>query len=135
MQDRLAPLGVFMMEHMGFLDIYRIPAAKMCKFLLTVSSKYRAVPYHNFKHAFDVSQTLAIFLRNGKAMDALSDLDAFALLVSAFLHDIDHMGLNNSFHTKTETPLGFLHSESGASSVMEVHHCNLSLEVLGMEPT
>ena len=43
------------------------------------------------------------------------------------------MGLNNSFHTKVETPLGFLSTASGTTSVLEVHHCNLALEILAME--
>jgi len=56
--------------------------------------------------------------------------DVLMLMVASIAHDVDHMGLNNSFHFRAETPLGILSARTGASSVLEVHHCNIALEVL-----
>ena len=56
-------------------------------------------------------------------------LDKFVLLVTAVLHDVDHMGLNNSFHLKAETPMGILVNCTGSLSVLEIHHCNIAMQV------
>jgi cAMP-specific phosphodiesterase len=56
-------------------------------------------------------------------------------MVSALVHDVDHMGLNNSFHFKVETPMGILSSASGNTSVLEVHHCNVAIQILQEDST
>lgn len=133
--DRLVPLAAWLFEALGLVEYFKIPKFVLIRFLLTVAGKYRHVPYHNFVHAFDTTQTIVCFLLKGGMQHMLTKLDTFSLMTSSLMHDIDHMGLNNSFHTKTETPLGFLSAASGATSVLEVHHCNLALEILAMEQT
>ena len=100
------------------------------RFIIACRRKYRNVPYHNFYHAVDACQTMHTFLYAGKAADLLTPLECFVLLATAVVHDLDHMGLNNSFHLKTDSPLGILSSASGNKSVLEVHHCNLAIEIL-----
>ncbi|ESL06854.1 cAMP-specific phosphodiesterase [Trypanosoma rangeli SC58] len=102
----------------------------LLNFILQCRKKYRSVPYHNFYHVVDVCQTVYTFLYEGAACEKLTELDCFVLLVTALVHDLDHMGLNNSFYLKTESPLGILSSASGNTSVLEVHHCNLAVEIL-----
>ena len=129
---RLVPLGVYLFDQMGCLKDFDITQEKMARFLLTAFGKYRVVPYHNAVHAFDVLQNVFIFLKKGAA-EKLTTLDGFVLMVSAVLHDVDHMGLNNSFHSKAETPLGLLSNATGASSALEVHHCNVAIAILAIE--
>uniref|UniRef100_A0A7S1Q1G9 Phosphodiesterase n=1 Tax=Neobodo designis TaxID=312471 RepID=A0A7S1Q1G9_NEODS len=102
----------------------------LMRFVLACRSRYRHVPYHNWFHAVDVCQTVHHFLYTGNCADVLEPLECFVLLVVALVHDLDHMGLNNSYHFKTESPLGILSSASGNTSVLEVHHCNLAIEIL-----
>lgn len=132
---RLIPLCVHLFDHLDFLIKFNVSRTKFFRFLLTVARKYRAVPYHNFVHAFDVTHTVFTYLSQLNMMQELSPLDAFSLLIACLVHDIDHMGLNNAFHTKVETPLGLLSNASGTTSVLEVHHCNLALEILGIKET
>eukprot|EP01059_Diplonema_ambulator_P006742 TRINITY_DN16351_c0_g1_i2.p1 TRINITY_DN16351_c0_g1~~TRINITY_DN16351_c0_g1_i2.p1 ORF type:complete len:864 (+),score=309.96 TRINITY_DN16351_c0_g1_i2:239-2593(+) len=129
--SKLIPLAVFLFDQMGFLEEFKISRLKLAKFLLTTSQKYRAVPYHNFVHAFDVLQTIFTYVTVFGCGRLLRHLDIFVLFVSAVMHDVDHMGLNNSFHSRSETPLGLLSNASGASSVLEVHHCNVAIAILG----
>ncbi|CUG90589.1 cAMP-specific phosphodiesterase, putative, partial [Bodo saltans] len=103
----------------------------LLNFVIQCRRKYRKVPYHNFFHVVDVCQTLHTFLFHGGAKEALTELECFILLATALVHDLDHMGVNNSFHLKTDSPLGILSSASGNNSVLEVHHCNLAIEILG----
>ena len=100
------------------------------RFIIACRRKYRNVPYHNFYHAVDACQTMHTFLYAGKAADLLTPLECFVLLATAVVHDLDHMGLNNSFHLKTDSPLGMLSNASGNNSVLEVHHCNIAIQIL-----
>lgn len=102
----------------------------LVRFVLACRRKYRMVPYHNFFHAVDVCQTVYCFLYHGKASDFFEPLECFVLMITALVHDLDHMGLNNSYHMKTSSPLGILSSATGNNSVLEVHHCNLAIEIL-----
>lgn len=134
-RERLVPLSAFMFEHLNYLTTFNLPKKKLTRFLLTVESLYREVHYHNFRHAFDVTHSVFLYLTKCGMLEQLSAVDAFSLLVSCLVHDVDHMGLNNSFHTKAETPLGLLSNAAGTTSVLEVRHCNLALEILGKEET
>ena len=128
--DHLIPLFVHLLEELNFPRLFGFSRERLVGFLIAVRAQYRAVPYHNFLHAFDVAQTLFTYLVRGKCSLLITELDAFVLMISALLHDADHMGLNNSFHFKTESPLGILSSASGSTSVLEVHHCHVSLQLL-----
>jgi cAMP-specific phosphodiesterase len=128
--DVTTKLVIDLFDQCGFLEEFNCPHETMCRFVLACRDKYRNVPYHNFYHAVDVCQTLHTFLYEGGAHVYFSRLDCFVLLVTALVHDLDHMGLNNSFHMKTDSPLGMLSSASGNNSVLEVHHCNLAIEIL-----
>eukprot|EP00672_Neobodo_designis_P027352 CAMPEP_0174839562 /NCGR_PEP_ID=MMETSP1114-20130205/8123_1 /TAXON_ID=312471 /ORGANISM="Neobodo designis, Strain CCAP 1951/1" /LENGTH=1138 /DNA_ID=CAMNT_0016073687 /DNA_START=99 /DNA_END=3515 /DNA_ORIENTATION=+ len=114
----------------GYLEKFDVGLDTLEHFVLRCRSRYRNVPYHNFFHAVDVTQTVYTFLFHGHAKDRLTDLEGFTLMIAALCHDLDHMGLNNNFHLKTDSPLGLLSSASGNKSVLEVHHCNLAIEIL-----
>eukprot|EP01065_Artemidia_motanka_P050462 TRINITY_DN8645_c0_g1_i1.p1 TRINITY_DN8645_c0_g1~~TRINITY_DN8645_c0_g1_i1.p1 ORF type:complete len:1336 (+),score=465.64 TRINITY_DN8645_c0_g1_i1:81-4088(+) len=134
-QDRLVPLITCMLRNLGLTDRYRLDEAVLYKLLGTVKNMYRPVPYHNFIHAFDVTQTLYYFLHSLGTREMLQEIDVLALMLCGVFHDVDHMGLNNSFHLKAETPLGLLSSASGSRSVLEVHHCSVAIEILQNEAT
>ena len=122
---------VALFEAQGSLARFGCPADVMCRFVLACRDKYRFVPYHNFYHAVDVCQTLYTFLYCGGGEELLTPIECYVLLITALVHDLDHMGLNNSFHLKTDSPLGMLSSASGNNSVLEVHHCNEAIIIIG----
>jgi len=104
----------------------------MINFLLAVRARYRSVPYHNFYHAFDVFQTLWLFLKQGGLLEKFTPVEVFVLLVVGLAHDVDHAGLNNTFHLKTDSPLGIVASATGSRSVLEIHHCQVAIEILSV---
>ena len=128
--DNLIPFVVQIFKNLNFIKDFQIPMPKLYSFLGTLANMYRPIPYHNISHAFDVMHTLYIFMDSHDVRSRLTELDLFALIIIGLLHDVDHMGLNNSFHLKAETPLGILISASGSSSVLEVHHCTIAIEIL-----
>eukprot|EP01012_Entosiphon_sulcatum_P010938 TRINITY_DN16542_c0_g1_i1.p1 TRINITY_DN16542_c0_g1~~TRINITY_DN16542_c0_g1_i1.p1 ORF type:complete len:1937 (+),score=337.07 TRINITY_DN16542_c0_g1_i1:55-5865(+) len=134
---RLVPLMHYLLLDLPPIRSLNIPYDVLYRLIIKVKSGYRKVPYHNFTHAFDVTQTLYTYVQaleqNGGAARLLNPVDILALLVAGLCHDLDHMGLNNSFHFKAETPLGLLSASSGSRSVLEVHHCNRAIQLLADE--
>eukprot|EP00742_Colponemidia_sp_Colp-10_P016828 GILJ01019322.1.p1 GENE.GILJ01019322.1~~GILJ01019322.1.p1 ORF type:complete len:897 (-),score=162.57 GILJ01019322.1:389-2704(-) len=121
-------------QQTGFLELFQVDTETFINFICFCRRMYRKVPYHNFFHVVDACQTIYTFLFRGGIREYLSDLDCFTLLITALVHDLDHMGVNNSFHLKTDSPLGILSSATGNTSVLEVHHCNLAVDIL-TDPT
>ena len=54
------------------------------------------------------------------ARGLLTHLEAFALMIAAMCHDLDHRGTNNSYQISSNSVLACLYSSEG--SVMERHH-------------
>ena len=131
----IIPMLVGLFDELGYIKKFHIDKAVLTRFLLSVKSMYRNIPYHNFYHAVDVAQTMFCYIRYAGIGELVDDLYCFVMLVTALVHDIDHMGLNNSFHFKAETPMGQLSCSTGSTSVLEVHHCNLTIELLSNPAT
>lgn len=88
-----------------------ISQEKFRKFLLAVRKQYHdRNPYHNFRHAFDVTHMIYLMLTKGilgfrcylvtpvaNAAQYLGSVEVLAVLLSGLLHDVDHPGLNNTF--------------------------------------
>eukprot|EP01062_Namystynia_karyoxenos_P062145 TRINITY_DN55073_c0_g1_i1.p1 TRINITY_DN55073_c0_g1~~TRINITY_DN55073_c0_g1_i1.p1 ORF type:complete len:1454 (+),score=400.58 TRINITY_DN55073_c0_g1_i1:105-4364(+) len=127
-RERLLVLAHHMFTASGLAAHFSIPSDTVMTFIVEVHKRYRDVPYHNFLHAFDVMQTLYFMLL--QAPGRFSKLEQLVLLVCGLCHDVDHMGLSNSSHYKSESPLGILSSVTGARSPLEIHHCNVMFEVL-----
>lgn len=101
------------------LKLFDVPMAVFCNFVREVRRHYQANPYHNFVHAFDVLQTVYSLLFITDAVNFLTELDIFALLVSALCHDLSHPGTNNAFQVNNLTSLALLYNDV---SVLENHH-------------
>jgi len=99
------------------------------RFVSTISCRYRKVPFHNFFHAFNVTQTLYFFLTTCNAKHLLGPLEMFSLLIATLCHDADHPGLNNTFHSKAQTRISNMHKKS----TLENHHLLNGYAVLSRE--
>ena len=97
---------------------FQIPDATLYRFFTVVSRKYRQVPFHNFYHAFNVTQTMYFFLKTGGGHRVLGPLEIMACLIAAICHDCDHPGLNNDFQRKAQTRVYHMHKKS----ILENHH-------------
>jgi len=133
--DRIIPLLVELFRDLDLLETFKVNEDTLYRFLIEVRRKYRDVPYHNFWHACDVTQTMYLFIAGHTIRRILTPLDQVTLLVASLVHDLDHMGLNNSFHLRADTPMGILSAASGTPSVLEVHHCKLAIDMLADSPT
>ncbi|XP_035461982.1 cone cGMP-specific 3',5'-cyclic phosphodiesterase subunit alpha'-like [Scophthalmus maximus] len=118
----LIKCGIRCFFELGVVEKFKVPAQILTRWMYTVRRGYRDITYHNWRHGFNVGQTMFSLLLTGKLKKYYSDLEAFAMVAAGFCHDIDHRGTNNLFQTKSLSPLAKLHS----SSVMERHHLEYS---------
>ncbi|XP_046846029.1 dual 3',5'-cyclic-AMP and -GMP phosphodiesterase 11A-like isoform X2 [Xenia sp. Carnegie-2017] len=127
--DQMLTASVRMFLDCGLIEDFNIDYQTLCLWLTTTRKNYRNVIYHNWRHAFNVAQSMFAILTTGNMMQHLSKLECFALLAGCLCHDVDHRGTNNAFQEKTASPLATLYG----TSVMEHHHFNHTIMILNTE--
>lgn len=85
------------------------------------------MPYHNKIHAADVTQSIHVLL-NTKALESVfTDLEVFAAVFSAAIHDVDHPGLTNQYLINKGSELAIMYNDD---SVLENHHLAVAFKIL-----
>ncbi|CAF0715412.1 unnamed protein product [Adineta steineri] len=107
----------------------RIPHDVICRWVLSVKKNYRPVIYHNWRHAFNVAQTMFSMLTTGGMNVCMSDFERIGLLIACLSHDLDHRGTNNAFQAKVDAPLAKLYT----TSTLEHHHFDQCIMILQTE--
>ncbi|XP_007516846.1 cone cGMP-specific 3',5'-cyclic phosphodiesterase subunit alpha' [Erinaceus europaeus] len=125
-EHELIKCGIRMFFEINVVEKFKVPVEVLTRWMYTVRKGYRAVTYHNWRHGFNVGQTMFTLLMTGKLKKYYTDLEAFAMLAAAFCHDIDHRGTNNLYQMKSTSPLARLHG----SSILERHHLEYSKTLL-----
>ncbi|XP_074083625.1 rod cGMP-specific 3',5'-cyclic phosphodiesterase subunit beta isoform X1 [Macrotis lagotis] len=125
----LVKCGIQMYYELGVVRKFQIPQEVLVRFLYSVSKGYRRITYHNWRHGFNVAQTMFTLLMTGKLKDYYTDLEAFAMVTAGLCHDIDHRGTNNLYQMKSQNPLAKLHG----SSILERHHLEFGKFLLADE--
>ncbi|CAH8639981.1 unnamed protein product [Schistosoma rodhaini] len=97
--------------------------------LETGYSKY-SNPYHNLVHAADVMQTCHMIIFMNDLRNWLNDLDIFAVLFAAVIHDYEHTGTTNNFHIATRSELALIYNDRG---VLENHHVSAVFRLMQEE--
>ena len=114
----------------GLTKKYKITNDRLFKFITEIRDTYNKVPYHNWRHAVDVTQFVIYQVIYANYDQVLTKFELFALIVSAIFHDANHDGFSNVYNVKAETPLGILFKNQ---SVMETHHRQTSIGIISKE--
>ncbi|MBN3290587.1 PDE6A phosphodiesterase, partial [Polypterus senegalus] len=122
----LVKCGILMYYELGVVDKFHIPQEVLVRFMYSVCKGYRKITYHNWRHGFNVGQTMFSLLMTGDLKRYYTDLEAMAMVTAAFCHDIDHRGTNNLYQMKSGNPLAKLHG----SSILERHHLEFAKTLL-----
>eukprot|EP01102_Stenamoeba_stenopodia_P007293 TRINITY_DN203_c0_g3_i1.p1 TRINITY_DN203_c0_g3~~TRINITY_DN203_c0_g3_i1.p1 ORF type:complete len:419 (-),score=63.67 TRINITY_DN203_c0_g3_i1:58-1314(-) len=117
-EDVLFALLMVMFYELKLPEIFKIAEKTLYRFLRTICFRYRSVPFHNFFHAFNVTQTLYFFLITCNAAKLFTPIEHLCMIIGTLCHDIDHPGLNNDFQKKAQTRISQLHQKSA----LENHH-------------
>ncbi|KAJ0002505.1 hypothetical protein NQD34_007654 [Periophthalmus magnuspinnatus] len=122
----LVKCGIKMYYELKVVDKFHIPREVLVRFMYSVSKGYRRITYHNWRHGFNVGQTMFTLLMTGDLKRYYTDLESMAMITAGFLHDIDHRGTNNLYQMKSGNPLAKLHG----SSILERHHLEFGKTLL-----
>lgn len=99
---------------------FNIDIIKIQRFILAISENYQDNPFHNFFHAFSVTQIIFSISEKNSRFDRFIDAkEAFALMISGLGHDLNHPGVTNVFMINSRHPLAVRYNDI---SVLENHH-------------
>ncbi|CAG9317051.1 unnamed protein product [Blepharisma stoltei] len=111
-----------------FIPLFNIDISKLQRFIFALSENYNDNPFHNFTHAFAVTQMLfSISERANKLQAFLEHKDRLALLVSALGHDLNHPGVTNAYMINTRHQLAVRYNDI---SVLENYHASTLIHFL-----
>ncbi|XP_059801085.1 dual 3',5'-cyclic-AMP and -GMP phosphodiesterase 11A-like isoform X1 [Hypanus sabinus] len=128
--DGMITASLRMFKELGIVQKFKVDYEVLCCWLLTVRKNYRAVPYHNWRHAFNVAQCMFALITTAGFREILTDIEILALMVGCLCHDLDHRGTNNAFQEKSRSALAQLY---GTSATLEHHHFNHAVMILQSE--
>ncbi|XP_051557651.1 dual specificity calcium/calmodulin-dependent 3',5'-cyclic nucleotide phosphodiesterase 1A-like [Myxocyprinus asiaticus] len=108
---------------------FKIPISALVSFVeaLEVGYNKHKNPYHNLIHAADVTQTVHYLLLKTGMVHWLTELEIFAMLFAAAVHDYEHTGTTNNFHIQTRSDTAILYNDR---SVLESHHVSAAYRLL-----
>ena len=90
-KNPLFDIGYFLFTRAQIMEYFHIEEKKLKNFLNKIESSYLSNNfYHNSAHAADVTCSMFYLTRNGVEIqnNSLTDLDIFALIISAMCHDV-----------------------------------------------
>ncbi|XP_034038214.1 rod cGMP-specific 3',5'-cyclic phosphodiesterase subunit alpha [Thalassophryne amazonica] len=122
----LVKCGIKMYYELKVVDKFHIPREVLVRFIYSLSKGYRRITYHNWRHGFNVGQTMFTLLMTGDLKRYYTDLECMAMVTAGLCHDIDHRGTNNLYQMKSGNPLAKLHG----SSILERHHLEFGKTLL-----
>jgi class 3 adenylate cyclase len=96
-----------------------------------IASMYRDNPFHNFKHASNVSMAANKYMQrivdDTLAQQMSQPLAQFAVIFAALIHDVDHTGVSNAQLVKEQKRIAVVYNNK---SVAEQNSTDLALSVL-----
>jgi len=121
-----------LLHKLDLVNHFQLNPTTLRKFLAALQAGYHPNPFHNSTHAADVTQiNYFIVFKAGLAEKCnISKEEQLAALLSGAIHDYDHPGFNNNFHTRTNAYLSTLYNDR---SILENHHCACVYEILRRE--
>uniref|UniRef100_G3PYJ3 Phosphodiesterase n=1 Tax=Gasterosteus aculeatus aculeatus TaxID=481459 RepID=G3PYJ3_GASAC len=92
---------------------FKIPISAVVSFVeaLEVGYSKHKNPYHNLMHAADVTQTVHYLLLKTGMVHWLTELEIFAMIFAAAVHDYEHTGTTNNFHIQTRSDTAILYND------------------------
>jgi len=126
-RERLTTLVMRILMRIGAPETVGAHKEKLRQFVLEACDLYHANPYHNWRHAVDITYTVACFVSRTSLKKKLDPVDTFWLLIAALVHDIDHPGNNNDWEAASHSGL---YAKYQGSAVLERHSIDVTASLL-----
>jgi len=117
----------FMDPH-PLLERYNIELRLLTCWIEAIAEKYNQVPYHSWRHAFDVFQFTYMSISVGAAHKYFNYQDLLAMFIAIIAHDVGHLGVNNNYLIQTGHQLALTYNDK---SVLENMHASVCFTMLG----
>lgn len=106
-------VGYDLLNRYGMIHKFKVSPNTLETFLNRIEEGYCRFhnPYHNNLHAADVAQTVHHVLCQTGLMHWLTDLEIFATLLAALIHDYEHTGTTNNFHVMSGSDTAMLYND------------------------
>ncbi|XP_035701980.1 dual 3',5'-cyclic-AMP and -GMP phosphodiesterase 11A [Folsomia candida] len=128
--DTMVLAALRMFTDLSLVSRFKMDNATLIRWILTIQRNYRDVPYHNWRHAWNVCQVMFAILTSCEMKDTFSELEVLGMFVACLCHDLDHRGTNNAFQAKTGSALALLY---GTQNTMEQHHYHHAVMIINSE--
>lgn len=118
-----------LLSRYNLLERFRISPTVLVAFAERLERGYEIFqnPYHNSKHAADVTQTIHFLISHTGMLHWLTELEIFAMIIAAAGHDFEHTGTTNDFHINTKSDLALLYNDK---SPLENHHTSALFSIM-----
>jgi len=122
-------LGYDLLNRYGFIHKFKIHQRRLDKFLAEMEAGYTKFrnPYHNNLHAADVTQSVHFILYHLGFASWLTDLEIFAILIAAIIHDFQHTDTTNNFHVMSGSETAILYNDR---AVLENFHISSAFKII-----
>ena len=109
------------------LDKLKIPFQLFFQTLMLLQAVSSDLPYHNTDHALDTIQCVFCLLHLTGEVKTFDDVELFALLMAALMHDTGHTGENGGFMSRSHLPLDILFKNQPPT---QTDHANAAIQIL-----
>mmetsp|Transcript_32791 Transcript_32791/g.71670 ORF Transcript_32791/g.71670 Transcript_32791/m.71670 type:complete len:705 (+) Transcript_32791:96-2210(+) len=129
----LSVLGICLFDRLGLIESLDLDRGKLIHFLAEIERGYDSkVSYHNRAHAASVMHAMYVLLEHGGIAEVAmgsrdGQLERFACLLAAAVHDYEHRGVTNDFLVRTRDGLALRYNDR---QVNEQHHAAAAWNVL-----
>ena len=97
-------ISLYLLEEFNLKSKFRMNEFKVINFFTQIQkvslSKiqlYQDNPYHNSRHAIDVTSSTLFLLSNSLVLRHLSSIDLLSAIISSVCHDVGHIGFTSRF--------------------------------------
>jgi hypothetical protein len=111
----------------GIADVFGMKPEALLGALIELRDAYMPNPFHSWRHALMVMHKAFLIAVKTRFCRWISRADLCALLLAAVGHDVGHLGRNNTFEIRAESPLARRYNNK---SPLENHHTATLFQVI-----
>jgi len=106
---------------------HHIKKSSLSRWMESIADQYLKVPYHSWRHAYDVLQWSYMHITVGRAGMYFHFRDILSLYIAELAHDVAHPGLTNNYLIANDHDLALRYNDMSPLENMHAHVCFLTM--------
>lgn len=103
--DQIIEILLRVFESLDINNVLCSETAKIVKFIEKIRKNYNKHQFHNWNHAIETVQLCFYIIKKAKMTRIFSPMNLTAIIFACLMHDLQHDGTCNEYHTKAKTHL------------------------------